>query len=142
MRAPFGATSAQARAPLRAVTLPPSAFADTWKGKPREPVRVGLRLVGEDVVEDAQALALEEARDGSGEPGDTAEERTIWLDAFNSAVMRHVLAHALCAPDDVSRAYFATAPNDAIRVALRPATLRRLWEEYEALQVETSPATP
>jgi len=136
-----GPAPTKAQKPLREKVLPPSAFADTWKGRPREPVRIGIRLVGHDIVDVAEQTAAEDVAHLS--PGkDGSDERRIWIDAYNTAFMRGVLAQALCSPDDVDRPYFADAPNDRVRVAFPPRTLRALWEEFEALSVETSPTMP
>ncbi len=136
-----GPSASKATKPLRVKVLPPSAFADTWKGRPREPARIGIRLVGHDIVDVAEQTAAEDvAHLAPGTEG--SDERAIWVDAYNTAFMRGILAQALCSPDDVDRNYFTDAPNDRVRVPFPPRTLRALWEEYETLSLETSPTTP
>lgn len=128
-------------APLKVRVLPPSAFADTWKSKPQHPSRIGIRLVGEDVVATAVSMAQETANEYHPHPADTVASE-LWLESYNAALMINVLAHALCDADDASEPHFKHAPNDTIRIALRDVTIRSLWEDFELLSKQTSPLTP
>jgi hypothetical protein len=125
----------------RVKVLPPSAFADTWSGKPFEPVRIGLRLVGEDVTELATSRAVKLARAAFADFDRplTDAERNTYVEAFNLNAIFEVLVHALTDPDDVTMPYFRHAPNHVIRRAFHAKTALMLWEEYERLKIEISP---
>lgn len=125
-------------APL-VLTLPPSAFADTWSRKPKAPVRIGLRLLSESELTDVAAMARKYA--SRLHPMDGSTPADVWIEAYNASLIADALATALCEPDDVSVLWFKSTPNDTIRVAFRPATLKKLWEDYERLQKATSPLT-
>jgi hypothetical protein len=112
MRAPMGrAARAPAFAtptttpPPRVRTLPPSAFADSWRKKPREPVKIGIRLVGEDTIATATQLAVDFTNERLTPPDGVvpAGFERVWLDMYNSQIQRCVLCHALTKPDDVTR---------------------------------------
>lgn len=123
--------------PQRVVTLPPSAFAETYNKRPAEPIAIGIRLVGEETTSGAMSLAVEDANRDAGE----GIVESIWIELYNTNVMIHVLAQACCKHDDVNALFFEKAPNDMLRMAFRPATIQRLWEEYQALSKSTSPLT-
>jgi len=122
-------------APLRVVTLPPSAFADTWRSRPKAPTKLGIRLVSEDEYIEALKNAAQDAWRDFPDPKDTKQREEIA--AF--ALMRELLVHALCDPHNVDVPFFKETPNAMIRVALRDATIARLFEELEQLSASTNP---
>lgn len=130
-----GLVAGPKRAAYRVVVLPPSAFADTWKHRPGGPTKIGLRLVGEDVTEQTQSSASRLAT----ELHPREDEPDLWVEAFNAELKYELLCQACCEPDDSSAPFFATTPNDTIRAAFTAHTVNRLWQEYELLQVTTSP---
>ncbi len=122
----------------RVVTLPPSAFAQTFAKRPLEPVRIGLRSVSELELETAQREASREAWESFPKRAD--DEARVEL--FNSSLMNNVLAQACVQPTDVKQPFFAPAPEVLIREALTPGGSRRLWEEFERMQIADAPCSP
>ncbi len=125
----------RATAPSRVVTLPISAFAETWTRRPSGPARIGLRFVSEAQIEQAQRAALDEAWRMYERPTDLADR----IVARNDALFANVLAQACVDPGDVTKPYFAPAPEDLIRQALTTGGLRFLWAEYERMAIEVGP---
>lgn len=140
---PIGAaTSILGRAPekrpaLKVVTLPPSAFADTWDKRPKGEVKVGLRLVSDETLDNARASAAAAAWEVHG---DTAPLGRI--EAYNETLVRTILAHACVKDDDVRAPFFGAIAESLVAVALTDAGVLALWEGYERLKVETSPLSP
>jgi len=108
------------------VTVKPSDWASGYKERPLVNVRLGLRLLGDADLTYALAIAKEmDERD----PSNTKRN-----------LMTATVATALCNPDDASVAHEAfAAPDELIRLALRPETIQALWDELERVMVETSP---
>lgn len=125
--------SATVRKPPRKVVLQPSAFADTWSGKPGGDIAIGLRLLSEADVQTAKAEAEVQARRWYADPNDG--EVTHWeglTDAYNDGVMRHCLARACVDVNDVTVSFFESA-EDTVRNALTPEGVARLWDELTLL---------
>jgi hypothetical protein len=144
-RSPPAPTEKPASSPApRVKLLPPSAFAQTWRERPREAARVGLRLVGEKRIEAAESHARAELREARARlEGDLSQDEKVSLvDRYNTALMQFVLAEACCDADNVEALFFPKSSLTTIEVAFPPHTLLALWEEYEALAVATSPARP
>lgn len=125
------------RPAARIATLPTNAFADTWSGKPKSPVKVGVRLLSDKDVEVARAEAARKAfalhPRGQDDPN--------FVDAFNDALMRTAVAFGTCRPENVALPYFDVA-EDMVWVALTSFGVKRLYEELESLALESSPLTP
>lgn len=143
IRAASAASRPALRPAPRVVTLEPYAFADTWGARPAEPTKVGLRLPSEKVIESAMQLAARDVNRDFREAlveGESEVVNESMVEAYNSQIMVNILAHALCAPEDVSRSFFQTlAVNDMVMVALRPETILLLWNELGALRAELNP---
>lgn len=127
-------------APPRTVTLPVTAFGDTWKGKPDTDVAIGLRLISSDVVENARAAARKQAREWhcDKETGRILDEDA-YIDAYNDGFMRRCVARATCDVNDIAEPYFKFAEN-TVREALTVEGVRRLWDELLILHAENSVA--
>lgn len=119
------------------VTLPPSAFSETWKGRPSEPVRVGLRLVGEDVNDKARANAMSSAE--RFYPAPSARDSQAYLDHYNGQLMRGILAEAVCQPGDVTTSWFRAHAADQVHIAFHERGISRLWQGYAELLEQLSP---
>lgn len=119
----------------RTVTLPPSAFADSWRRKPQEPIKVGLRLVSEQALEQAERMAAQAAWDIHAR----VEDHDLRVGVFNDHVVTNTLAQACVLAEDVTKHFFAPGPEDLIRQALTPGGIRRLWAEYERAVIEDCP---
>lgn len=134
MKSPFAAATSAVRPPQRVETLPPSAWAETWADRPREPVKVGLRLVSDKTLENAVHFAEKHA-------DARATHDDVWVEQYNAALRRHALGQILCSPTDASRPYFQGAPDILVGLALRPETMTFLWERFELLKIAASPLT-
>lgn len=113
------------------VVLSPSAFCDTYQGRPASDVAVGLRRLSEREAMTCMAEARKEAAAGERR-GEAAEER------FSEALLCWTIGYAACDPNDVSKPYFARG-DEEVRDALTPSGLRRLWDELEMLLAAESP---
>jgi hypothetical protein len=132
------ATADAAPAP-EIVTLPPSAFSAEWANRPKEPARVGLRLVGEAAVDQARAEATADVdRMYAPHLRDTDEAIHHW----NGVFMRGVLGGAMCQPHDVTRSWFKAMAADMVGVALNERGVQRLWQAYGELREKLSPLLP
>lgn len=144
-----GVTSAPTEAPVSAkdapivVTLPPSAFAQSWAGKPNEPVRIGLRLCSESTHDKARANATVSADRFYPEASRNSES---YVEHWNGQIVRGVMAEAVCQPHDVTRSWFKAMAADLVGVAFTEKGILRLWQGYAELTERLSPllrlATP
>ena len=134
----FGVEQARdATKPARIVNLPPSGFADGPQ-KPSEPRDMGLRLLSEGDLQSARAYAAKTtARAMKGVEPDA----DVWVEAYNNELMVGALCAALCHPEDNTRDYWETQ-RQAVPTYLSPGGIERLWDELEALKIETSPTAP
>ena len=131
-------TAPRACEPRHVITLPPSAFADSWRGKPHAPERIGIRTVSELELTVAQSEAVKKAI----EAHEDNEPREFRVEAFNDYLITNTLARACVKAHDVTQAYFAPGPEDLIREALTPGGIRRIWDEYCRFAVVDSPVSP
>jgi hypothetical protein len=115
------------RSPLTTVTLPPSGFADDYDLRPEAPVEIGIRVLSTDTLDTARSWAAKKA--ARRHPNLTSED-AVWCEAFNEALMQWIVARCTCKADDVLVPYWACA-EDVVPIALSPAGLLRLFEEYE-----------
>lgn len=127
-----------AKAARRVVVLPPSAFAETYSRRPTTPVKIGLRSVSDTEAAAAQRMAHEAAWEAFSRPAD-GELR---LELFNDHLMTNVLARACVQDLDAMAPFFAPSPEVLIREALTPGGVRRLWEEFERMQIADAPCSP
>lgn len=121
-------------APPRVVSLPLSAWKSTYSGRPERDVKIGLRLPGQDDTDTVETEALK-ALQHAAKNGDEAAVR-----AYNESKLLNIVALCICDPFDVNKAHdlFET-PNAILEIALTPQGIRRLFDEIERLQIETSP---
>lgn len=130
--------ASKTRAARRVVPVPPSAFADTYTRKPQGPVKVGLRLISERELVTAQSAAASSAWFDVPEVSDL-EAR---LEAYNENLITNVLAQVCVQADDISKPFFAPAPEALIREALNAGGVRHLWAAYSALAVGDGELAP
>ena len=125
------------RAAPRTVELTPDRFADTWEGRPIEPIVVGLRVPAEADLQSARdnAAALVSDKKGLTEEG--------VVNAHNDALLSIAVARGICDPNDVTAAHpFFELADDIVPLALKSNTIRWLFDEIERLHVEQSPIFP
>lgn len=89
------AVAARPRAPAGVCMVPPWVWAQTWTDRPTEPVRVGLRTLSAQDLDDARAGA--ESKADKAHPGSHGSD--VWTEAYNAALMLKALGRALCQPD-------------------------------------------
>lgn len=128
--------SADASGAPRIVPVPLEAFGDTWSGKPKQPVEIGLKRISATDIEQArqdaarQAIGFYEGRDGECIDEIARDE------AYNDALMRFAVARATCQPQNPTQPYFELA-EDTIRNALTLEGVRLLWDELIVLHRST-----
>ena len=136
-------TVAKGKAPLRpphVLVLSPGEFVETWPGRPRADVAVGLVRVCDAARQAAAAAATSYVRsafvvDGALVDPDVASEE--WTNVF----MREAMASAMTDPNDVTKPYFPAA-NDVIGRALPAETIARVWSEYHRFVRRTDATAP
>lgn len=127
-----------ARTPGRVVVVPPSAFADDHADKPKEPVKVGLRLVSEQVFNHCRTAAAQDAWRSHPEDGDEDNR----VDRFNQRLVGLIVAHAAVEPENAAAPYFGPMAEDKIFLAMTSQGIRLLYDEYEAFAISVSPTAP
>ncbi len=134
------AKRSEPRKPPVTILLSPSAFADTWPGKPTSDVAVGLRFISEREIQTARAEAAKYA----WQMHDIDADEEAREECFNDALMRWAVAYATCDPNDVTKPWLgdAGAVEDAIGEALHSSGIRRLWDAYDAMQSERGAVSP
>ena len=121
------------------VVLPPIAFSDEWRDRPKTEVCVGLRRLSEQ----DEKVSMEQGRkivfrDHMRE-GKVVDEDMAW-ESYNQELMRYMMARAMCDVNDVSKPFFEFA-EDTIHVALTPEGLKLVWDRWWMLKL-TGPAAP
>ena len=123
----------------RVVVLEPSAFADTYGGKPAESVAVGLRTISDSEEQEARRFGDEAAE---ALQLDRQASQLAVIDERNDATMAALVGAALCSPNDVTRdPEVLELPRAMVRVALTSRAVRHLYEELELLAADVSPAS-
>jgi hypothetical protein len=116
-RASRGMSSAPMPA-ARTETLEPSAWLEEAESKPVAAIVIGLRTPNDKDYQTALA-----------EPDDTA-------------IMMSIVSVGICDPNDVRRPHPSFPMPDIQIRALKPATIRYLFDRIESLHIETSPSVP
>jgi len=126
--------------PLRALLIPPTAFADKWHGKPNEGVCVGLRLISFADTLTARAEAAVAAR--KLHPNDA--DRDLQIEAYNDALMAWCVARGTCDPNDREKApdIWGGMPEDVVPIALSPFGMRFVFDALDTMAREESPIAP
>jgi len=140
----FSAVDGLGRPPPDVITVPISAFADSWDGKPEYPVKVGLRLIADADIQAARAQAAAYASKLHPDIATSTAAREVWTEAYNDACMRWIVARGTCADDNVAMAFdlWAAAPEDIVRDALTSEGVRFIFDAWERMKVATSPLLP
>jgi len=122
------------RKPPRIIVFPPTIFSDTWKSRPTADVAIGIRVPGDYDVSCARANAARIAWDLHPLEADVSGR----MDAMNDAIMREFCSLGMCSANDVYQAYFPDQEDD-VRMKLTTEGAKRIFDEVEQLQIETSP---
>jgi hypothetical protein len=117
-------SGAKAMPPPTTRTIEPEAFNDEYAGRPGSSIIVGLRSPTEGDIEAAVAKAREL-------PTERDRDRSMMLSLVGTSI---------CHQHDVTRAHPSfPAPELLIPRALKPDTIRTLWDDIERLRVTSSP---
>ena len=130
------------RPPPASVIIPPSAFADEWEDKPKDPVCAGLRLVSHQDLQVARAQARERANRAIPDPDvEETDEVLVWSDAYNDALLSHIVAIALCDPNDSAQSWslIKAAPEDTVRAFMTSDGIRLVFDAWEKMRIASDP---
>ena len=133
---------AQAAAPKQAeafIVLPPSAFSDEWRDKPRVEVCVGLRRLSEQDEKVSKEQGRKIVFRDHVREGKVVDEDQAW-ESYNQELIRYLMARAMCDVNDVSKPFFEFA-EDTIHVALTSEGLGLVWDRWWMLKL-SGPAAP
>ena len=114
------------------VVLHPDDFASTWEKRPNQDVAVGLRLLPNGVDEIARREAARLAWEAVPRPEDRDDRYT----QYSEEIVRWLVAKATCDPNNVDEPYFEHA-EDTIKEALTSSGIRKVFDAYERLVIET-----
>lgn len=128
-------------APPSFVTVPPSVFSHEWEARPRDEQAVGLRLVSQADIDTARAQARERAMAAVPDVTDYSHDQQTWIDAYNDALMAHVVAMAMCDPNDVEKTWapIKAAPEDIVRTYMTPGGIKLVYDAWERMRIGLDP---
>lgn len=66
-----------------------------------------------------------------------------WIEAYNDALMRWVIARGTCDPNDITQSpsVWAAAPEDQVRLALTTDGVGAIFDAWEKMRIETDPTS-
>lgn len=124
----------KARPPGRTLVLEPWVFADDWDSKPKAAICVGLVRMSETSKSTARADAEKLADELHPRRGPN------WIDAFNDQLIRQVVAHGICDPNDVDKpSPTLQMAQDMVGHALTSSGARFIFDAIDRYEIETSP---
>jgi hypothetical protein len=122
--------------------IPPNAFDQQWSDRPTETVAAGLRLVSDQDIQVARAQARRRANEAFPKlNANNPSEIIAWNDAFNDALMAHIIGYALCDPNDVNEGWdvIKAAPEDIPRLYMTSDGKKLVFDAYERMRIELDP---
>lgn len=134
--------SHQENRPPGSIVIPPNAFADEWEGKPADPVCAGLRLISHQDLQAARAIARERANRGIPDPDvEDVNEVYAWSDAYNDALLAHIVAMGTCDPNDSKLAWplISAAPEDIVRMFMTSDGIKLVFDAWEQMRLASDP---
>lgn len=128
-------------APPSFVTVPASVFSHEWEARPRDEQAVGLRLVSQADIDTARAQARERAMASVPDVSDYSHDQQTWIDAYNDALMAHIVAMAMCDPNDVEKTWapIKAAPEDIVRTYMTPGGIKLVYDAWERMRIGLDP---
>ena len=121
------------------IVLPPHAFSDEWKDRPKSDVAVGLRRLSEQDEKVAKEQGRKIVQRDHVRDGKIVDKDEAW-ESYNQELIRYMMARAMCDPNDVSKPFFEFA-EDTIHVALTSFGLGLVWDRWWMLKI-AGPAAP
>lgn len=135
-------SDAAAQLPHSFVVVPPSAFKSDWEDRPKDDLCVGLRLVSHQDIQVARAQARERAIQACPDLdiGDAIDLQT-FTDAYNDALMAHLVSQATCDPNDVTAPWglIQAAPEDMVREFMTSDGLKLIFDKWESMRISLDP---
>jgi hypothetical protein len=127
-------------APPRVVEVPVSMFAEDWDKKPEFPAKLGVRHISDADVQAARSHASKVATQQHPNLSNEAD-RECWVEAYNDALMRWIVARAACSAVDAKQYFelWQEAPEDLVKHALTSEGVRFIFDAWEQMKLETSP---
>jgi hypothetical protein len=127
------------RAPSVTARVSAHEFADSWGGKPKGEVTFGLRLLSD--AEEGQARR--EAAEHAAMLYQDVDSSADMVSEYNDALMSAVVGASICDPSDIDRwPPSLPVPQESIRDALLPGSIRRLFDAYISASTQTCPSQP
>lgn len=120
--------------PPGTLMVPPDVWATTYERRPLEPVLFGLRLLSPYDKREIIKLAKEAAEE--------ADEVESAVDVYDDALMRLLVAFAVCDPNDANSQNHSTIPHPQLESVFSVFTdkgARFVFDAVQRLEVEKSP---
>jgi hypothetical protein len=122
------------RPPGRTLVLETWVFADDWESRPKAAVCVGLVRMSEQSKTTARHDAEKTADELHPRGGAN------WIDCFNDHLIRQVVAHGICDPNDVDKpSPTLQMAQDMVGHALTSRGARFIFDAIDRFEIETSP---
>lgn len=125
--------------------VPTSIFAQTWDDRPTEPICIGFRTIANRDISVARSKAAEWANNVHPDvTPDDGEKFSVWIEEYNDALMRHVIALGTCDANDIreSPEWWSAMPEEQVRVYLSPDGVKLLYDLWERMRVSVDPTLP
>lgn len=132
------------RKPPGDVVVTPRVFDDTWDGRPKSAVCLGLRFVSDDDLQAGRQQAAKVANRLHPRATSDSPEALLWADAYHDALLRWIVARGTCDPNDVSRPWdgWRAAPEDIAAIALTSEGAQYIFDAWERMRIATDPTIP
>ncbi len=116
------------------VTLQPNVWVSDWEQRPRDPVVLGLRLLG---ARDKQAI-LKHAREHVQNQGAESDDA---FEAWQLAKLRFLVAFAICDPNDSTKpSSVLEHPIEQVFAHVTEAGARYIFDAWQRVEIEKAPA--
>jgi hypothetical protein len=124
------------------VVVPVDAWRSDWEDRPKEELAAGLRLISHQDLQAARAQGSERAKQAFPDIDiENPLDLQAWADAYNDAILGHIVAMALCDPNDVSEPWepIKAAPEDMVREFMTSDGLRLIYDAWERTRISVDP---
>lgn len=121
--------------PVAFSEIQPGMWTSEWADKPSVPMKVGVRLLSEQSIQESKAEA---SRVVVGFYEGATEDQEGLVDSYNDALMRSSVARGICAHSSAKIPFFALGEEE-VRQHMTPEGVRFLFQEIEAAHIAHSP---